>query len=208
MPPSASRRDDRALRAARRELRKPANLARYLRKSGNFTTPLLFAGPTLVLVVYVVAFLATPDSHVSREFYASASQIIPVLLLVLAIEGQAFRWQLTASSITVSSRDELLADTRFRRYADGEGPIADAVEALLDAAVESARSVADTLLRQATALLLLASMLVGEVVSLVPLLTSDESGAGPKPVMAAIVAGFAGVAYVAITGSRFVTEGD
>ena len=208
MPPSASRRDDHALRAARRELRKPTNLARYLRKSGTFTTPLLFAGPTLVLVVYVVAFLATPDSDVSREFYASASQIIPVLLLVLAIEGQAFRWQLTASSIAVSSRDELLADTRFRRFADGEGPIADAVDALLDAAVESARSVADTLLRQATALLLLASMLVGEVVSLVPLLTSDEGGAGPKPVMAAIVAGFAGVAYVAITGSRFVSEGD
>ena len=114
-----------------------------------------------MLVSYVVAFLVTPDDRVSREFYASASQIIPVLLLVLAVEGQAFRWQLTASSITVSSRDELLADTRFRRYADGEGPIADAVEALLDAAVESARSVADTLLRQATALLLLASMLVG-----------------------------------------------
>jgi hypothetical protein len=208
MPASASRRDDRALRAARRELRKPSNLVRYLRKSGGLTTPLLFAGPTLVLVAYVVAFLATPGGDVSREFYASASQIIPVLLLVLAVEGQAFRWQLTASSIAVSSRDELVADGRFRRYADGEGPIADAVEALLDAAVESARSVADTLLRQATALLLLASMVLGEIVSLVPLLSSDDSGAGPKPVMAAIVAGFAGVAYVAITGSRFIGQDD
>jgi hypothetical protein len=38
-------------------------------------------------------------------------------------------------------------------------------------------------------------------------LTAGESG-GSTPVMAGIVAGFAGVAYVVITGSRFVSEDD
>jgi hypothetical protein len=205
---SASRRDERALRAVRGELRKPRNLLRYLRKSGDLTTPLLFAGPTLVVIAYVVAFAVTPDDRAGEEFYSAAAQIIPVLLLVLAMEGQAFRWQLRPSSLSVTSRDELVADERFRRYADGGGTIGDALEAMLDAAVETARSVADTLLRQLTALLLLLSMLLGEIFALIPLLTSGEDGGGSKPIMAAIVAGFAGIAYVAITGSRFVAEND
>jgi len=50
-------------------------------------------------------------------------------------------------------------------------------------------------------------MLVGEVISPVPMLTDDPGSASAKKVMAAIVAGFAGVAYVAITGSRFVSRG-
>jgi hypothetical protein len=204
---SASRKDDRALRAVRRELRKPRNLVRYLRKSGDLTTPLLFAGPTLVLVAYVVAFILTPADRASGEFFSAAAQIIPVLLLVLAIEGQAFRWQLKASSLNITSRDELTADERFRRYADGDGPIDLALDAMLDAAVETARSVAETLLRQTTALLLLGSLLVGEIIALLPLLTAGDTG-GSKPVMAAIVAGFAGVANVGITGSRFVSEDD
>ena len=204
----AGRRDDRALREVRRELRKPRNLARYLRKSGDLTTPLLFAGPTLVLIAYVIAFLVTPGDRADKEFYSAASQIIPVLLLVLAMEGQAFRWQLNVSSLNVTSRDELVADERFRRYADGDGPVGDALEAMLDAAVETARSVADTLLRQLTALLLLLSMLLGEIFALIPLLANGENAGGSKPIMAAIVGGFAGIAYVAITGSRFVSEDD
>ena len=59
-----------------------------------------------------------------------------------------------------------------------------------------------------TALLLLTSMLVGEVIALIPLLTDDPGRTSAKPVMAAVVAGFAGVAYVAITGSRFVSQSD
>ena len=204
----AGRRDDRALREVRRELRKPRNLARYLRKSGDLTTPLLFAGPTLVLIAYVIAFLVTPGDRADKEFYSAASQIIPVLLLVLAMEGQAFRWQLNVSSLNVTSRDELVADERFRRYADGDGPVGDALEAMLDAAVETARSVADTLLRQLTALLLLLSMLLGEIFALIPLLATGENAGGSKPIMAAVVGGFAGIAYVAITGSRFVSEDD
>ena len=174
------RRDDRALRAVWRELRKPRILLSYLRKSGDLTVPLIFAGPTFVVLAYVVAFGLTPDDRATTDFHAAASQIIPVLVLVLAVEG----------------------------FAAGEGPISDAVEAVLDAAVTTARNVADALLRQATALLLLASLLVGEVVALVPLLTDDPASANAKPVMAAIVAGFAGVAYVAVTGSRFLARAD
>ena len=57
---------------------------------------------------------------------------------------------------------------------------------MLDAAVDDARNVADALLRQATrALLLLASMLVGEVIALIPLLTDDPGATSAKPVIAA-----------------------
>ena len=205
MAPEA-RRDDEAFRAVWRELRKPRILASYLRKSGDLTLPLIFAGPTFVLVAYVVAFAVTPADGASEEFHSAASQIIPVLLLVLAVEGQVFRWQMARSSLSTASREDVIADERFQRFAGGEGPLDDAVEAVLDAAVDTARSIADTLLRQATALLLLGAMLVGEVIALVPMLTDDPGSASAKPVMAAIVAGFAGVAYVAITGSRFVSR--
>jgi hypothetical protein len=123
-------------------------------------------------------------------------------------EGQVFRWEVARSSLSAASREDVVGDARFRRFAAGEGPMSDAVEAVLDAAVDTARNVADALLRQATALLLLASMLVGEVIALIPLLTDDPGSTSAKPVMAAIVAGFAGVAYVAITGSRFVSRSD
>jgi hypothetical protein len=205
---SESRRDDRAFRAVWRELRKPRILLSYLRKSGALTVPLLFAGPTFVLLSYVVAFAVAPADRANDEFRSAAAQIIPVLLLVLAIEGQAFRWEMARSSLSGVSREDVAADARFQRFAAGEGPISDAVEAVLDAAVDTARNVADALLRQATALLLLASMLVGEVIALIPLLTDDPGRTSAKPVMAAIVAGFAGVAYVAITGPRFMSRSD
>jgi hypothetical protein len=203
---SEPRRNDQAFRAVWRELRKPRTLVSHLRKSGDLTLPLIFAGPTFVLVAYLVAFGITPADRASDEFHSAASQIIPVLLLVLAVEGQVFRWEMARSSLSTSSREDVEADERFRRFAAGEGPVEEAVEAVLDAAVDTARSVADTLLRQATALLLLASMLAGEVVALIPMLTDDPGSTSAKPVMAAIVAGFAGVAYVAITGSRFMSR--
>ena len=181
---------------------------RSLRKSGSLTVPLLFAGPTFVVVSYIVAFGVTPADGASAEFRSAASQIIPVLLLVLAVEGQAFRWEVARSSLSGVTGEDVAGDARFQRFAAGEGPISDAVEAVLDAAVDSARNVADALLRQVTALLLLVSMLVGEVLALVPLLTDDPGRTSAKPVMAAIVAGFAGVAYVAITGPRFTSRSD
>jgi hypothetical protein len=205
---SEARRDARVFRAVWHELRKPRVLLRYLRRTGDRTVPLIVAGPTFVLVSYVVAFGVTPADRASAEFHSAASQIIPVLLLVLAIEGQVFRWEVARSSLSTASREDVVGDARFQRFAAGEGPISDAVEAVLDAAVDTARNIADALLRQATALLLLGSMLVGEVIALIPLLTDDPGSTSAKPVMAAIVAGFAGVAYVAITGSRFVSRSD
>ena len=205
---SEARRDARAFRAVWRELRKPRILLGSLRKTGGLTIPLIFAGPTFVVLSYVVAFAVAPADRANDEFHSAASQIIPVLLLVLAIEGQVFRWEMARSSLSTASREDVVSDDRFRRFAAGEGPVSEAVDAVLDAAVDTARSFADALLRQATALLLLAGMLVGEVVALIPLLTDDPGGASAKPVMAAIVAGFAGVAYVAITGSRFVSRSD
>jgi hypothetical protein len=159
-----------------------------------------------VLLSYVVAFGVTPADRASEAFHSAASQIIPVLLLVLAIEGQVFRWEMARSSLSTASREDVVSDARFQRFAAGEGPVGEAVDAVLDVAFDTARNVADALLRQATALLLLGSMLVGEIIALIPLLTDDPGVTSAKPVMAAIVAGFAGVAYVAITGSRFVSR--
>jgi hypothetical protein len=206
--PSESRRADRAMGAVNRELRRPRNLVRYVRKSADVTTPLIFAGPTFVLLAYIVAFALTPDDRVGTEFGAAASQIIPVLLLVLAVEGQVFRWEISRSSLSAVAAEDLMDDPRFARYAAGEGPIGDALEAVVDAAADTARNAADALLRQVTALLLLGSMVVGEIIALVPLLTDDPGSTSAKPVMAAIVAGFAGVAYVAVTGSRFLPTRD
>lgn len=203
-----SRRNDQAFRAVWRELRKPRNLVSYLRKSGDLTLPLIFAGPTFVLLAYVVAFGLTPAHRASEEFHSAASQIIPVLLLVLAVEGQLFRWEMGRSSLSTAGREDVEGDERFRRFAAGDGPIGEAVDAVLDATVDTARNVADTLLRQLTALALLAALLVGEVISLIPMLTDDPGSTSAKPVMAAVVAGFAGVAYVAITGSRFVSRSE
>ena len=205
---SEARRNDRVFRAVWHELRKPRVLLSYLRRTGDRTVPLIFAGPTFVLLSYVIAFGVTPADRASAEFHSAASQIIPVLLLVLAIEGQVFRWEVARSSLSTASREDVVSDARFQRFAAGEGSMSEAVDAVLDAAVDTARNVADALLRQATALLLLASMLVGEVIALIPLLTDDPGSTSAKPVMAAIVAGFAGVAYVAITGSRFVSRSD
>ena len=143
-----ARRNDEAFRAVWRELRRPRILVRYLRKSGDLTLPLIFAGPTFVLVAYVVAFGVTPADRATGEFYSAASQIIPVLLLVLAVEGQVFRWEMARSSMSTASREDIEGDERFQRFAAGEGPVDEAVEAVLDAAVGTARSVADTLLRR------------------------------------------------------------
>ena len=194
-----------ALGSIRRELRKPHNLVRYVRKSGEITLPLLFAGPTFVVVAYVVSYGLTPDDRAGTGFHEAASQIIPVLLLVLAVEGEAFRWRVSRSELSPAVAEQLESDPRYERYVEGEGPISDAVEALLDAAADTLRTAADALVRQVTALLLLAAMVVGEIVALIPLLTDDPGSASPRPVMAAIVAGFAGVAYVAVTGSRFAS---
>ena len=127
-----ARRNDEAFRAVWRELRRPRILVRYLRKSGDLTLPLIFAGPTFVLVAYVVAFGVTPADRATAEFHSAASQIIPVLLLVLAVEGQVFRWEMARSSLSTASTEDVARDARFQGFAVGDGPISDAVEAVLE----------------------------------------------------------------------------
>jgi hypothetical protein len=206
---SEARRNERAgFEAVWRELRRPRVLLGYLRKSGDLTIPLVFAGPTFVMLSYVVAFAVTPGAGAGEEFNSAAAQIIPVILLVLAIEGRVFRWEMARSSLSIAGREDVVSDERFQQFVRGEGPVSGAVDALIDAAVDTARNIADALVRQTTALLLLASLLVGELMALAPLLTGDPGSTSAKPVMAAIVAGFAGVAYIAITGSRFVSRSD
>ena len=177
-----------------REVLTPRGLLRSGRKMLGAATPLVLIGPPAVLVAYSVTFVVTSSSRVTSEFYAAASQIIPVLLLVLAVEAEVFRWRMAGSS--------LLRTPEARRT--DERSAEEAVEAVIDAAVETA----DALTRQLTALLLLTALLVGEVVALIPLLTGDPASASARPVMAAIVAGLCGVAYVAITGSSFVRSSD
>ena len=177
-----------------REVLTPRGLLRLGRKTVGAATPLVLIGPPAVLVAYSVTFLLTSNARVTAEFYAATSQIIPVLLLVLAVEAEVFRWRMAPSSLLPTPGSHR-ADERSDQ---------EAVEAVIDAAVETA----DALTRQLTALLLLTALLVGEVVALIPLLTGDPGSASAKPVMAAVVAGLCGVAYVAITGSPFVRSSD
>lgn len=186
-----------------REVLKPRGLLRFVRKTLGAATPLVLIGPPAVLIAYSVTFLVTSNSRVTSEFFAAASQIIPVLLLVLAVEAQVFRWRMAGSSL-LSTPKALYRDERKAQAAAGEDGVEAAVEAVIDAAVETA----DALTRQLTALLLLTALLVGEIVALIPLLTGDPGSGSAKPVMAAIVAGLAGVAYVAITGSPFLRSSD
>jgi hypothetical protein len=186
-----------------REVLKPRGVLRYGRKTLGAATPLVLVGPPAVLVAYSVTFLVTSNSRVTSEFFAAASQIIPVLLLVLAVEAQVFRWRMAGSTLLKTPK-ALYTDERNAQEASGEDGVDAAVEAVIDAAVETA----DALTRQLTALLLLTALLVGEIVALIPLLTGDPGSASAKPVMAAIVAGLAGVAYVAITGSPFLRSSD
>jgi hypothetical protein len=165
-------------------------MVRFGRKTVGAATPLVLIGPPAVLIAYSVTFLLTSNARVTAEFYAATSQIIPVLLLVLAVEAEVFRWRMAPSSLLPSPTEERSAQ--------------ETVEAVIDAAVETA----DALTRQLTALLLLTALLVGEVVALIPLLTGDPGSASAKPVMAAVVAGLCGVAYVAITGSPFLRSSD
>jgi hypothetical protein len=48
----------------------------------------------VLLLVWGVAAAAAPDSARSMEFFSVSAQIIPVLLLVMAIEGRIFEGQL------------------------------------------------------------------------------------------------------------------
>jgi hypothetical protein len=181
-------------RPVAREVLSPRGLLRFGRKTLGAATPLVLAGPPAVLIAYSLTFLLTSNARVTAEFYEATSQIIPVLLLVLAVEAEVFRWRMAPSTL-LSTPEPRDADERSAQ---------ETVEAVIDAAVERA----DALTRQLTALLLLAALLVGEVVSLVPLLTGDPGSASAKPVMAAVVAGLCGVAYVAITGSPFLRSSD
>ena len=175
---------------------KPRGFLRYGHRTLRAATPLVLVGPPAVLVAYSVTFVVTSDARVTAEFYASASQIIPVLLLVLAVEAQVFRWRMAGTSLQTIPR-AIREEERIAGGAAGE-----------DEVVEAAVETTDALTRQITALLLLVALLAGEVVALIPLLTADPASASAKPVMAAIVAGLCGVAYVAITGSSFVRSSD
>ena len=190
-------------RPVAREVLTPRGLLRSGQKALTTVTPLVLIGPPVVLVAYSVTFLVTSNARVTSEFFAAASQIIPVLLLVLAVEAQVFRWRMAGSRLLSKPR-AVFTDERDARSASGDAGVDATVEAVIDAAVETA----DALTRQLTALLLLTALLVGEVVALIPLLTGDPGSASAKPVMAAIVAGLAGVAYVAITGSPFLGSSD
>jgi hypothetical protein len=68
MSSSEARRDDHALPAVRRRLAKPRILRCSLHESGDLTVQLIFAGPTLVLLTYVVAFAMTPGDRASADY--------------------------------------------------------------------------------------------------------------------------------------------
>jgi hypothetical protein len=49
--------------------------------------------PLVLFVAWFVGALLTPDAG-SRSFYETSAQVIPVIMLTLAIEARAFEWDL------------------------------------------------------------------------------------------------------------------
>jgi hypothetical protein len=139
-------------------------------------------GSVAVLVAaaaYIAGFLlSAPEAELN--FYTTAAQVIPVLLLALAIEARVFRppqrkrWSPTTD-------DEPLAAFVARRGKE--------VNDLADYLAETAVVVAVPL-----------SLAVGEIFALLPVMSGDAAGGHAKPVLASILAGLGGVVGFALVG--------
>jgi len=134
------------------------------------------------LLGFCLAAITSPQ-EATNGFYTTAAQIIPVLLLVLAVELGFFRFRLAAPE-------------QLRMSRGGRLPTARDVEAGMESA-ELAVSI-----RSLVALATLLALTVGEFVALHPVAQGDESTGNPRVVYGALAAGVAAIAALAVLGDR------
>lgn len=155
-----------------------------------------FGGPAVAATgaAFVVGLIVGASSGTyEKEFYEATSQIIPVLLLVLAVEARFFRIDL------VSLRELRESFEAELRESLGENPSrSDVVRAALE--LQGGRTI--TYIQQRVLLALaLAALIAGEVISVLILGQPDlESGWLQGVVLGATFAGLAAVVVTALTG--------
>jgi hypothetical protein len=155
-----------------------------------------FGGPAVAATgaAFVVGLIVGAGSGAyEKEFYEATSQIIPVLLLVLAVEARFFRIDLVSlRELRESFEAELkesLGDNPSRR---------DVVRAALE--LQNGRTIAYIQQRLLLALAL-GALIAGEVISVLILGQPDlESGGLQGVVLGATFAGLAAVVVTALTG--------
>ena len=138
-----------------------------------------------------MGYFASP-AEATADFYGAAAQIIPVLLLVLAVELRFFR-----------VRAEDLASTRYvtartlRSLPESVAVIADDVDRAEQDALASAVA---RLVRTVIAVTTLLSLTVGQFTALHPLAQGDADAGNPRWVYMAIGSGLAAIATLALLG--------
>lgn len=159
----------------------------------------------LTLLGWVVAFAASPKAA-SSEFYSTAAEAITTLLLTLAFTAYWFRLQRFRGPrawIREHAREEDLASLSTALPGLRHKQLADEVYRVIDRSFGAwTRASARWVFRFAYGVLLLASLVVGEVCALVALMNDDpQKAALAQPVFAAVVAGLLGIGIVALLGT-------
>ena len=148
-------------------------------------------GPPVLggLLGLVLGFALAPD-EASEEFYSAVAQIIPVLLLALAVQTRFFE---------LPSLQQLLAHVRVpQRESNEEG-----VDRVLGVLEESARSVAagQRLLERILGAALLGMLVIAEFAALHPLTTGRPGDGNPEVVYVALATGFLMLGGLALVGA-------
>jgi hypothetical protein len=148
-------------------------------------------GPPVLggLLGLVLGFALAPD-EASAEFYSAVAQVIPVLLLALAVQTRFFE---------LPSLQQLLAHVRVpQSQSHDEG-----VDRALGVLEQSARSVAagQRLLERILGAALLAMLVIAEFAALHPLTTGQPGDGNPEVVYIALATGFLMLGGLALVGA-------
>jgi hypothetical protein len=153
------------------------------------------------------------EGEAKKEFYTAAASVIPTLLLALAVTAAWLRLgPRPRSSVVADEAIAQLSDDERKLIADrvlGHDPglpptkrdVLPAVHAALAGVAAYLHALTSWLFRVVYATALLAALIVGEVVALHALMTGNPEGSNPRWVLAAIAAGFIGVAIVGLGGT-------
>lgn len=131
----------------------------------------------VALTAYVIGWQVTP-TEATLSFYESAAQIIPVLLLVLAIEARAFEMR------RMPTPPALVPGTFLDFF---ERSVSD----------EGARFYSE-FMSNVLGLPVLVAIVAGEFAALHPVMTGKATDGTPGPVLGAIAAGFAMIVLLAL----------
>lgn len=158
--------------------------------------PFRISGPavTATVIAFVIGVITGAGSGAyEKAFYEATAQIIPVLLLVLAVEVRFFRIDLVPFKVLRQSFEAEVEESM------GEQP---SLLKVLKAAfaIQTGRSIA-YVQQRLLMVLVLAVLIAGEVISVLILGQPDRESNGLQGlVMGATFAGLAAVAVTALTG--------